>query len=221
MQTLWGVYYIVQRNFIRKWVQSFTRLRKLKLIGWPSLASEEIAEWISKLTSLETLKLVSISDDSKLASSITLCTTLKQTNFVSVTTMLLGSSSPPSMVSPDLVLFIIHALVHIIFRVAVSGKKKVRPWIRRLVWSAYTAADSIATFALGILSSNITEIFDDNRARSLDSNVELTTFWAQFLLLHLGGADSITAYALEDNALWMRHLLGLVTQTCGIVYISP
>ncbi|KAI9159613.1 hypothetical protein LWI28_000195 [Acer negundo] len=187
MQTLWGVYYIVQRNFIRKWVQSFTRLRKLKLIGWPSLASEEIAEWISKLTSLETLKLVSISDDSKLASSITLCTTLK-----------------------------VHHKLQKLYL-----KKKVRPWIRRLVWSAYTAADSIATFALGILSSNITEIFDDNRARYLDSNVELTTFWAQFLLLHLGGADSITAYALEDNALWMRHLLGLVTQTCGIVYISP
>ncbi|KAK3220525.1 hypothetical protein Dsin_014495 [Dipteronia sinensis] len=78
MQTLWGVYYIIQRNFIRKWVQSFTRLRKLKLIGWPTLASNEIAEWISKLTSLETLKLVSISDDSKLSSSITLCTTLKE-----------------------------------------------------------------------------------------------------------------------------------------------
>ncbi|KAH7565631.1 hypothetical protein JRO89_XS09G0236900 [Xanthoceras sorbifolium] len=73
MQTLWGVYFIVQRNFIRKWVQSFTRLRKLKLIGWPTLASDEIAEWISKLTHLQSLKLVSISDDSKLASSITLC----------------------------------------------------------------------------------------------------------------------------------------------------
>ncbi|KAK0597680.1 hypothetical protein LWI29_027583 [Acer saccharum] len=142
-------------------------MRKLKLIGWPTLASEEIAEWITKLTSLETLKLVSISDDSKLASSITLCTTLR----------------------------------------------------------ALLATDSIATFALGILSSNIIEIFDDdcgdNRARSLDPNIELTTFLAQFLLLHLGGADSITAYALEDNALWMRHLLGLVTQTCGIVYINP
>ncbi|KAK1557319.1 hypothetical protein Q3G72_022398 [Acer saccharum] len=92
-----------QRNFIRKWVQSFTRLRKLKLIGWPTLASEEIAEWISKLTSPETLKLVSISDDSKLASSITLCTTLKQTNFVSVTTMLRSDAAPvgSSVAAPE------------------------------------------------------------------------------------------------------------------------
>ncbi|KAK1576131.1 hypothetical protein Q3G72_011176 [Acer saccharum] len=61
-------------------------------------------------------------------------------------------------------------------------KNNQKPWIRGLVWSAYTAADSIATFALGILSSNITEIFDDdcgdNRARSMNPNIELTTFWA-------------------------------------------
>ncbi|KAK1577051.1 hypothetical protein Q3G72_018662 [Acer saccharum] len=112
-------------------VQSFTRLRKLKLIGWPTLASEEIAEWITKLTSLETLKLVSISDDSKLASSITLCTTLKVhhklqelylvgilpksvfdvgflppnlTNFVSVTTMLRSDAAAPggsSVAAPE------------------------------------------------------------------------------------------------------------------------
>ncbi|KAL5757315.1 hypothetical protein ACOSP7_019926 [Xanthoceras sorbifolium] len=98
-------------------------------------------------------------------------------------------------------------------------KNNQRPWIRGLVWSAYTAADSIATFALGILSSNITDIFDDDCSKSPDSYIQLTTFWAQFLLLHLGGADSITAYALEDNALWMRHFLGLITQTSGIVYI--
>ncbi|XP_068339135.1 uncharacterized protein [Pyrus communis] len=37
-------------------------------------------------------------------------------------------------------------------------------------------------------------------------------FWAPFLLVHLGGPDTITAYALEDNELWLRHLLGLVVQ---------
>ncbi|GFZ17719.1 transmembrane protein, putative [Actinidia rufa] len=37
-------------------------------------------------------------------------------------------------------------------------------------------------------------------------------FWAPFLLLHLGGPDTITAYSLEDNELWLRHLLGLVVQ---------
>jgi hypothetical protein len=31
-------------------------------------------------------------------------------------------------------------------------------------------------------------------------------------LLHLGGPDTITAFALEDNALWLRHLVGLISQ---------
>ena len=37
-------------------------------------------------------------------------------------------------------------------------------------------------------------------------------FWAPFLLLHLGGLDSITAYSLQDSELGRRHLLGLVIQ---------
>ncbi|CAO1939248.1 unnamed protein product [Urochloa humidicola] len=35
-------------------------------------------------------------------------------------------------------------------------------------------------------------------------------FWTPFLLLHLGGPDTITAYSLEDNELWLRHLIGLL-----------
>ncbi|KAK4837981.1 hypothetical protein QYF36_010072 [Acer negundo] len=64
--------------------------------------------------------------------------------------------------------------------------------------------DSVATFALGILSSNITDMYGDN-TKSIDGNTQLTAFWAPFLLLHLGGPDSITAYTLEDNELWLRH----------------
>ncbi|KAJ0725393.1 hypothetical protein HanPI659440_Chr12g0458231 [Helianthus annuus] len=45
-------------------------------------------------------------------------------------------------------------------------------------------------------------------------------FWAPFLLLHLGGPDTITAYALADNELWLRHLLGLVVQTAAAIYIT-
>ncbi|OMO51017.1 hypothetical protein CCACVL1_30046 [Corchorus capsularis] len=39
------------------------------------------------------------------------------------------------------------------------------------------------------------------------------------LLLHLGGPDTITAYVLEDNQLWTRHLLGLVVQTSLVIYV--
>ncbi|GKB14019.1 calcium uniporter protein [Tanacetum coccineum] len=44
-------------------------------------------------------------------------------------------------------------------------------------------------------------------------NEDLLAFWAPFLLVHLGGPDTITAFALEDNELWLRHLLGLVVSS--------
>ncbi|KAL6342543.1 hypothetical protein AAG906_012394 [Vitis piasezkii] len=37
----------------------------------------------------------------------------------------------------------------------------------------------------------------------------IKAFWLAFLLLHLGGPDTITAYSLEDNELWRRHLIQL------------
>ncbi|KAJ0866292.1 hypothetical protein HanRHA438_Chr12g0550101 [Helianthus annuus] len=51
-------------------------------------------------------------------------------------------------------------------------------------------------------------------------DLQLMAFWAPFLLLHLGGPDTITAYALADNELWLRHLLGLVVQTAAAIYIT-
>jgi len=39
------------------------------------------------------------------------------------------------------------------------------------------------------------------------------------LLLHLGGPDTITAYAFEDNQLWLRHLLNLAVQVMGAAYV--
>ena len=40
----------------------------------------------------------------------------------------------------------------------------------------------------------------------------LEVMWAPILLLHLGGNDGITAYNIEDNELWSRHLLTAVSQ---------
>ncbi|KAF8695545.1 hypothetical protein HU200_037391 [Digitaria exilis] len=48
-------------------------------------------------------------------------------------------------------------------------------------------------------------------------------FWTPFLLLHLGGPDTITAYSLEDNELWLRHLIGLLFElfsACVIFFCS-
>ncbi|XP_038720030.1 uncharacterized protein LOC120012665 [Tripterygium wilfordii] len=90
-------------------------------------------------------------------------------------------------------------------------------WIRIVVWSAYLAADSMATLALGAISSELLEIYDNSG--KVNPDVELNAFWAPFLLLHLGGPDTITAYALEDNELWLRHLLGLFFHTGVAVYV--
>ena len=39
------------------------------------------------------------------------------------------------------------------------------------------------------------------------------------MLLHLAGPDNIRAYSFEDNKLWKRHLLTLVVQVLGAVYV--
>ncbi|TKY51750.1 hypothetical protein E2542_SST23269 [Spatholobus suberectus] len=73
------------------------------------------------------------------------------------------------------------------------------------VWLTYLSADWVATVALGILSKN-------SKNPSIDPNFIIMAIWAPFLLVHLGGPDTITAYSLEDNELWLRHLLGLIYQ---------
>ncbi|KAL5757381.1 hypothetical protein ACOSP7_019992 [Xanthoceras sorbifolium] len=95
-------------------------------------------------------------------------------------------------------------------------KHTARIWIRMLVWSAYLTADWVATVALGNLTSSQEDYSEDS---SQQSNNNLQTFWVPFLLLHLGGPDTITAYSLEDNELWLRHLLGLGVQVGLAFYI--
>ncbi|KAL3720780.1 hypothetical protein ACJRO7_005569 [Eucalyptus globulus] len=90
-------------------------------------------------------------------------------------------------------------------------------WIKVVTWSAYLLADSIAIYAIGMITNMIREI---KAGKSLSNpHTELSTFWAPFLLLHLGGPDTISAYAIEDNELWLRHLLTLVNQAGLTVYV--
>ncbi|KAI0529724.1 hypothetical protein KFK09_002281 [Dendrobium nobile] len=53
---------------------------------------------------------------------------------------------------------------------------------------------------------------------SSSSNV-IIAFWAPFLILHLGGPDTITAYSMEDNELWARHFLGLGYEVIVAFYV--
>ncbi|XP_030963630.1 uncharacterized protein LOC115984759 [Quercus lobata] len=90
-------------------------------------------------------------------------------------------------------------------------------WRKVTIWSAYLLADSIATMTAGILSNDIGELYAHSGV--LDANSELKAFWAPLLLLHLGGTDAITAYSVEDNELWRRHLFGVITQAITTNYI--
>ena len=42
--------------------------------------------------------------------------------------------------------------------------------------------------------------------------------WAPILLIHLGGQRELTAYEIEDNELWTRHTMTLVSQVTVAVY---
>ncbi|KAJ8459060.1 hypothetical protein OPV22_031986 [Ensete ventricosum] len=81
------------------------------------------------------------------------------------------------------------------------------------LWTSYLGADYVAALALGNLLNDETEASEQN------INGDLTAFWAPFLLLHLGGPDSITSYSLEDNELWLRHFLGLVLEVSVAILV--
>ncbi|KAF7006947.1 hypothetical protein CFC21_021930 [Triticum aestivum] len=87
-------------------------------------------------------------------------------------------------------------------------RRGLSTWLRVALWLAYLSADSTAIYTLSHLS-----ITSGSREH------QLAAFWAPFLLLHLGGPYNVTAYALEDNRLWLRHLQTLVVQVLGAAYV--
>uniref|UniRef100_A0ACD5VW82 Uncharacterized protein n=1 Tax=Avena sativa TaxID=4498 RepID=A0ACD5VW82_AVESA len=87
-----------------------------------------------------------------------------------------------------------------------------------LLWLAYLLADSIGIYSLGYLSQTHVPKGVSN-PQFLNRNHRIQVFWAPFLLLHLGGQDTITAFSIEDNELWKRHLLSLLSQVALAVYV--
>ena len=88
-------------------------------------------------------------------------------------------------------------------------------WIRIFLWVAYLSADWIATVSLGVLSRKE----GAKKTQSYEHDYVIMAFWAPFLLVHLGGPDTITAYSLEDNELWPRRLVELVVQLIVALYV--
>ncbi|KAL3752783.1 hypothetical protein ACJRO7_000216 [Eucalyptus globulus] len=84
-----------------------------------------------------------------------------------------------------------------------------------LLWLAYLMADSVAAFAVGLISHNQ----GNSSAHVVEVDGTIQAFWASFLLLHLGGPDTIIAFSLEDNSLVQSHLLNLIFQVGAAIYV--
>ncbi|XP_015887304.1 uncharacterized protein LOC107422381 isoform X2 [Ziziphus jujuba] len=89
-----------------------------------------------------------------------------------------------------------------------------RTFVIMSIWSAYLLADWVAAVSIGLITKSQTD-------HSLDphtENLHIFAFWASFLLIHLGGPDSITSFSIEDNELWLRHLFSLILQVVAVAY---
>src|SRR4051812_7000828 len=80
------------------------------------------------------------------------------------------------------------ALQFFLFFIGGMRRRSTLRIINAFLWLAYLSADSVAVFVLGHLAV---------RASGLQH--ELIAFWAPFLLVHLGGQDTITALSAQDN----------------------
>ncbi|CAL9241769.1 unnamed protein product [Arabidopsis halleri] len=94
-------------------------------------------------------------------------------------------------------------------------KRTSKKLLAAFLWTAYLLADWTANYAVSQITKNQGQVPEPDDP---PKNKKLLALWAPFLLLHLGGPDTITALALEDNALWQRHLFGLVSQALAGVY---
>ncbi|KAL6601572.1 hypothetical protein ACP70R_044792 [Stipagrostis hirtigluma subsp. patula] len=95
-----------------------------------------------------------------------------------------------------------------LFLVCTAAWRVVRipSWLRSCIWLAYLAA---AIYALATL-------FTRHRlppaSETTGTGSILEVLWAPVLLIHLGGPITISAYNMEDNELWARHVLTLLSQ---------
>ncbi|KAF2534414.1 hypothetical protein F2Q70_00031411 [Brassica cretica] len=94
-------------------------------------------------------------------------------------------------------------------------KRTSKKLLAMILWTAYLLADWTANYAVAQITKNQGK---EPKPDDPPKNKKLLALWAPFLLLHLGGPDTITALALEDNALWARHLFGLVSQALAGAY---
>lgn len=92
------------------------------------------------------------------------------------------------------------------------------------MWLAYIGADAVAIYGLATLFNNRHNKLPTARGGggggvSGNDRPELEVLWAPVLLLHLGGLHTFTAYSFEDNELWGRELVSVVSQVTVALYV--
>ncbi|CAL4898619.1 unnamed protein product [Urochloa decumbens] len=80
-------------------------------------------------------------------------------------------------------------------------------------------SDAVAIYALATLYNRHRDDEGDGGVGGGGGGTLLEVVWAPVLLIHLGGQDGVTAYNIEDNELWSRHLLTAVSQVAVAVYV--
>ncbi|CAO2149312.1 unnamed protein product [Urochloa humidicola] len=95
-------------------------------------------------------------------------------------------------------------------------KRQIPSWLRFLIWLAFLGSDAAAIYALATLyNRNKRQEWVSTHHRS----ARLQVLWAPILLVHLGGQNGITAYNIEDNELWRRHVLTAGSQATVAIYV--
>lgn len=87
--------------------------------------------------------------------------------------------------------------------------------LKLVMWFAYLGADALAIYALTTLFNRHKQPAGSGDATTM----RLEVLWAPVLLHHLGGLHTFTAYSVEDNELWGRHLVTLVSQVTVAIYV--
>ncbi|XP_062205941.1 uncharacterized protein LOC133907865 [Phragmites australis] len=95
-------------------------------------------------------------------------------------------------------------------------KYTIHSLFRRCIWLAYISSDALAIYALATLFSR--HVRASSACEYGGKATSLEVLWAPLLLVHLGGRDEITAFNIEDNELWTRHTVTLVSQVTVAVY---
>lgn len=100
-------------------------------------------------------------------------------------------------------------LQYFLFFAAGRRKRRTSAWFKFVTWLAYLASDAVAIYGLAALFNRHKkqQYVSSHRGRAT-----LEVLWAPILLMHLGGQDGMTAYNIEDNELWTRHVLTAITQ---------